>query len=187
MVDGPAKHIRPLPLLVPHSRRRAMVRIRKAGDVNTCLLKCVTSDHGMGVLAEGAGFEPAIRFPAYTLSRRAPSATRPPLRSMRRGARGLSGGDARLRRAVRLQPLGHPSAACAWTYADVSEDHRAHWRGADPTERAQGINHPARLAKLQNNSLLDPPSFFPVRGSKGRRFGTGLQAGRFRFAPGIWR
>ena len=31
-------------------------------------------------LAEGAGFEPAIRFPAYTLSRRAPSATRPPLR-----------------------------------------------------------------------------------------------------------
>ncbi len=31
-------------------------------------------------LAEGAGFEPAIRFPAYTLSKRAPSATRPPLR-----------------------------------------------------------------------------------------------------------
>ena len=30
-------------------------------------------------LAEGAGFEPAIRFPAYTLSRRAPSAARPPL------------------------------------------------------------------------------------------------------------
>ncbi len=32
-----------------------------------------------GPLAEGAGFEPAIRFPAYTLSRRAPSTTRPPL------------------------------------------------------------------------------------------------------------
>src|SRR5580658_4872527 len=30
-------------------------------------------------LAEGAGFEPAIRSPAYTLSRRAPSTTRPPL------------------------------------------------------------------------------------------------------------
>jgi hypothetical protein len=30
-------------------------------------------------LAEGAGFEPAIRFPAYTLSRRAPSTARPPL------------------------------------------------------------------------------------------------------------
>jgi hypothetical protein len=30
-------------------------------------------------MAEGAGFEPAIRFPVYTLSRRAPSTTRPPL------------------------------------------------------------------------------------------------------------
>ena len=33
-----------------------------------------------GALAEGAGFEPAIPFPVYTLSRRAPSTTRPPLR-----------------------------------------------------------------------------------------------------------
>jgi hypothetical protein len=32
------------------------------------------------VVAEGAGFEPAIPFPVYTLSRRAPSTTRPPLR-----------------------------------------------------------------------------------------------------------
>jgi len=32
------------------------------------------------MVAEGAGFEPAIRFPVYTLSRRAPSTTRPPLR-----------------------------------------------------------------------------------------------------------
>ena len=31
-------------------------------------------------LAEGEGFEPSIRFPVYTLSKRAPSATRPPLR-----------------------------------------------------------------------------------------------------------
>jgi hypothetical protein len=30
-------------------------------------------------VAEGVGFEPTIRFPAYTLSKRAPSATRPPL------------------------------------------------------------------------------------------------------------
>ena len=30
-------------------------------------------------MAEGEGFEPLIRFPAYTLSKRAPSATRPPL------------------------------------------------------------------------------------------------------------
>ena len=35
------------------------------------------------VVAEGVGFEPTIRFPVYTLSKRAPSATRPPLRSTR--------------------------------------------------------------------------------------------------------
>src|SRR5690606_6147156 len=33
-----------------------------------------------GVVAEREGFEPSRRFPAYTLSRRAPSTTRPPLR-----------------------------------------------------------------------------------------------------------
>ena len=32
-----------------------------------------------GVLAEGVGFEPTLRFPVNTLSKRAPSATRPPL------------------------------------------------------------------------------------------------------------
>ena len=30
-------------------------------------------------MAEGEGFEPSIRFPVYTLSKRAPSAARPPL------------------------------------------------------------------------------------------------------------
>ena len=38
-------------------------------------------------LAEREGFEPSRRFPAYTLSRRAPSTTRPPLRiSVRRAS-----------------------------------------------------------------------------------------------------
>ena len=32
-------------------------------------------------LAEGVGFEPTLRFPVNTLSKRAPSATRPPLRT----------------------------------------------------------------------------------------------------------
>jgi hypothetical protein len=36
-----------------------------------------------GLLAEGVGFEPTIRFPVYTLSKRAPSATRPSLRGSR--------------------------------------------------------------------------------------------------------
>ena len=34
-------------------------------------------------MAEGEGFEPSIRFPVYTLSRRAPSTTRPPLQIFR--------------------------------------------------------------------------------------------------------
>ena len=32
-------------------------------------------------MAEGAGFEPAMELPPYTLSRRAPSTARPPLRT----------------------------------------------------------------------------------------------------------
>ena len=41
-----------------------------------------------GGLAEREGFEPSIRFPVYTLSKRAPSATRPPLRGRPCGRRG---------------------------------------------------------------------------------------------------
>ncbi len=47
-------------------------------------------------LAEGEGFEPSIRFPAYTLSKRAPSATRPPLRRAAQYSDGVQrgkGGD----------------------------------------------------------------------------------------------
>ena len=38
------------------------------------------NEHRSRLLAEREGFEPSRRFPAYTLSRRAPSTTRPPLR-----------------------------------------------------------------------------------------------------------
>src|SRR5262249_36982691 len=38
------------------------------------------AEDGAPVLAEGVGFEPTIRLPVYTLSKRAPSATRPSLR-----------------------------------------------------------------------------------------------------------
>ena len=67
-------------------------------------------------VAEGVGFEPAIRFPAYTLSRRAPSTARPPLlRSRRmwgREAGGISPGAARAQDFM---------AACiAWTLARSS-------------------------------------------------------------------
>ncbi len=46
-----------------------------------------------GMMAERAGFEPARRFPAYTLSRRAPSTARPPLRRLlSSGSRGAGQG-----------------------------------------------------------------------------------------------
>ena len=48
-------------------------------------------------LAEREGFEPSRRFPAYTLSRRAPSTTRPPLRagaSYTRADEAIKGGSA---------------------------------------------------------------------------------------------
>ena len=37
-------------------------------------------NYKVNTLAERAGFEPAIELPLYTLSKRAPSTTRPPLR-----------------------------------------------------------------------------------------------------------
>src|SRR5271166_6845238 len=64
------------------------------------------------VVAEGAGFEPAIRFPAYTLSRRAPSAARPPLLSRSwygREARRIAPGVERAQVA--------PAPAFPWTAA----------------------------------------------------------------------
>ena len=42
-------------------------------------------------MAEGVGFEPTVRFPAHTRSRRAPSTTRPPLRELVKQARNIAG------------------------------------------------------------------------------------------------
>ena len=42
-----------------------------------CCLACAVKDNR---LAERVGFEPTLRFPPNTLSKRAPSATRTPLR-----------------------------------------------------------------------------------------------------------
>src|SRR4249919_3408265 len=55
------------------------------------------------VLAEGVGFEPTIRFPVYTLSKRAPSATRPSLRE-RCGAGNITTRGAVTTRAARGDP-----------------------------------------------------------------------------------
>ena len=53
----------------PAGRPPHTIRINKKAPAGALLL-----------MAEGAGFEPARRLHAYTLSKRAPSATRPPLR-----------------------------------------------------------------------------------------------------------
>ena len=53
-----------------------------------CLIWIVEGNQLQKKLAEGVGFEPTLRFPVNTLSKRAPSATRPPLRiGSRNGAR----------------------------------------------------------------------------------------------------
>jgi hypothetical protein len=59
-------------------------------------------------LAEGAGFEPAMELPPYTLSRRAPSTARPPLRAVL-----LRGGRRRLAKhppARNAAPSAQPGA-----------------------------------------------------------------------------
>jgi hypothetical protein len=61
-------------------------------------------------LAEGAGFEPAIRFPVYTLSRRAPSTARPPLlvaRQMQDEGEALSTGRGANARSARAPVAAH--------------------------------------------------------------------------------
>src|SRR3712207_2720996 len=64
-------------------------------------------------LAEGEGFEPSIRFPVYTRSRRAPSTTRPPLRRLRRSARHcfVERSESALRTSPARSPLAR--AECA--------------------------------------------------------------------------
>lgn len=74
----------------------------------------------LGKLAERAGFEPALRSPVNTLSRRAPSTTRPPLRPCLRAGRFRRAGwgdaspwgcGAECPRHGRRPTSGHPSPA----------------------------------------------------------------------------
>jgi hypothetical protein len=60
-------------------------------------------------LAEGEGFEPSIRFPVYTRSRRAPSTARPPLRTVPMYRR--SPAFARLRQRGRIRTVCNSNAA----------------------------------------------------------------------------
>ena len=61
-------------------------------------------------MAEGVGFEPTIRLPVYTLSKRAPSATRP---SLRRGpSAGARCGEYRCRDSQRKRLGAGRSTGC---------------------------------------------------------------------------
>src|SRR5262249_50054653 len=65
--------------IMPNDRERVKLkRAQGMGSTTAFFQRCCTTVNRLG--AEGEGFEPSIRFPVYTLSKRAPSATRPPLR-----------------------------------------------------------------------------------------------------------
>ena len=73
------------------SRKRPQTSA-KGGDIEgdigrgSITVYVVISIGKLDYLAEGVGFEPTIRFPVYTLSKRAPSATRPSLQRKTVGA-----------------------------------------------------------------------------------------------------
>src|SRR5207302_4222076 len=66
--------------LVPGGRIAALGRdlLTPAG---TLLKLSIAACNPVGRMAEGVGFEPTMELPPYTLSRRAPSTARPPLRA----------------------------------------------------------------------------------------------------------
>src|SRR5689334_14364554 len=98
-------------------------------------------------MAEGAGFEPAIRFiTVYTLSRRAPSTARPPLRRASRGRRrrGAPAGSAArdTSRSQRRFAIG-----CAGAEASIGCQPKLHVpTGAAPF--ADGLSPPRLGARL---------------------------------------
>src|SRR5262247_3426498 len=82
------RHLRPAHGGWARRRRHIIGRVHSSADQERAL-------------AEGVGFEPTIRFPVYTLSKRAPSATRPSLRASPKAKRltalysGAAGGQAK--------------------------------------------------------------------------------------------
>ena len=63
----------------PSAKHPLRQRIDIIKEITPCLRVCAICVQSFRILAEREGFEPSRRFPAYTLSKRAPSATRPPL------------------------------------------------------------------------------------------------------------
>ena len=85
---------------VKHIRRRCLPACEIGHVVHGRAAMCLPTPPGVAIeiLAERAGFEPAIEFPLRTLSKRVPSATRPPLRTVSAGE-GWDGAPSRTPRA----------------------------------------------------------------------------------------
>lgn len=120
-----------------------------------------------GKLADGAGFEPAIPFPVYALSRRAPSTARPPIRP--------AGMCLHLRRACLVAASFQPGRRDRYAFFPVRVETTAHLSVVDRclaalTGRAAGLPATARYIR----------SFFACRGcpwtcrqAEGRTHGSG--------------
>ena len=90
-------------------------------------------------MAEGVGFEPTLRFPVNTLSKRAPSATRPPLRTCgtRRAHASLNSKTRAAGALVRLQLRGYPSTTSGAVAAHLRlRPRRAHYSRRDWRDKA---------------------------------------------------
>jgi hypothetical protein len=95
-------------------------------------------------LAEGEGFEPSIRFPVYTLSKRAPSAARPPLRTRIR-AHYSPGGEAdnsrsRCGQCKMSPPGGEPTPQDPIDHA--GEPRHDSWHVKARTQEAAALKQP---------------------------------------------
>ena len=95
-------------------------------------------DHTLIIWRREGDFEPLIRFPVYTLSRRAPSTTRPPLPGMR--------GTGRMQRSRRGADLVDPAANAKPCGADCSGRNAGRRAGAGAA--SQRLDFAARRFRL---------------------------------------
>src|SRR6056297_431261 len=98
-------------------------------------------------MAERQGFEPWRRFPAYTLSRRAPSTTRPPLRGAFFNA-GLTGNSSAFCLFCLIVQMQIDTAVLAALFFDLAKAQATNFAGA---------GHMGATARLQINLRVPLP------------------------------
>jgi hypothetical protein len=126
-------------------------------------------------MAEREGFEPSRRFPAYTLSRRAPSTTRPPLR---RADKTISAACAQGRGGAG-RAAAAAAASAAWCPQRDSNSRPPDYKSDALPAELWGRGHALRGYAARRGRMASPHS-----GSRSRRRGPG---GRREFAepPGV--